>query len=102
MLSLHDALPILSAAIRSRPVSEHFGGLEQDRDDRIVRFGVGDGCTQGLSVAAVATLADGDHAGLRTSDRGLVARRVAASRIHGSGVRSEEHTSELQSLMRIS
>src|SRR3546814_8945583 len=24
----------LSAAIRSRPVSEHFGGLEQDRDDR--------------------------------------------------------------------
>src|SRR5205085_8729543 len=80
-LSLHDALPISRVLVR---VARHLGGAEggPERDRG--------------SAPAVPREA-GDHAGDRAAGLRPLRRHRDARRAEGDGLRSEEHTSELQS-----
>src|SRR3546814_5779866 len=89
-LSLHDALPIFDDAVERGPV-----------DDEVAQHGEG-GCTPGLDVDVLAVA---EHAHVQLAGGGALLGTVGLAGDHhpaGSADRSEEHTSELQSLMRIS
>src|SRR3546814_4428201 len=74
------------------------GSLEEHADKRHTRSAIGDAIST-LGVEQPAA----DHAAARRSSRSQISTSAdTRSRIIASSCRSEEHTSELQSLMRIS
>src|SRR3546814_5307611 len=100
-LSLHAALPILAGAHeRLQPLLD-VRHDHQRIDDRIGRLG-GDDARLGdadVAIAAATLLGVGDGG---TLHRSFHRARAAAGADIQTAQRSEEHTSELQSLMRIS
>src|SRR3546814_15590631 len=93
-----DTLFPYTTLFRSHPrpqtTLEKLSRLSPLNANGIVTAGNASGLNDGAAIVMVGTRAIGDRAGVRPHAR-VVSAAVA-------GVRSEEHTSELQSLMRIS